>query len=119
MSNPSKSFDLTTNSKDGWVIQVEVFYSKDGPNNLRGYRGYWMRISPVKIEKDFRVSNASNQRLFQLEGAKLFSEKRFLALYSSIMHQVLTGHYQDRWVMTCQQIAQENQLKINQWSAAK
>jgi len=117
MSNNRRiSFDLPTD-QDGTVIEVKVRYSdgKDGADR----RGYWVNINPVKVEGVFRTVEAYSGVKVFIESANRFGAKKLATLASSVKHQTLTGHTDDRWPRIARQVASDKGLRITQWDGAK
>lgn len=108
-----KSFDLTTTDPQ-IVIEVVVRYAT--PNAGNDYRqGYWVTISPVKIEKDFRITGAESIVNHFVMAAKRFSQKQFDALFNDVRYVVLNGHIEDVWVKEVNRVAEESGLRITYW----
>jgi hypothetical protein len=117
MSKRSESFDLTTTTP-GMVIEVKVRYSKSdmiGGEN----QGYWLNITPVKIDGSFRVTTAYTGLKRFMEGAKRFSAKKLETLAIHVKHEIMTGHTEDSLVQMALRVADDSNLTINQWSPGK
>jgi len=107
------SFDLKTDKPDT-VIEVSIRYSKSdyvGGEN----QGYWIGITPVKIDGVFRIQTAYSGVKGFLEGATRFGQKKLDNLASSIEHEVLTGHMEDRWPKQARMVAESNGVRITTW----
>lgn len=118
MSNRRQSFDLPT-TEEGKVIEVCVRYSKpDGSyyNPDAEQQGFWLNITPVKVDGMFRTTTAFTGLKRFLEPAKRFSEKKLDTLMSSVKHEILVGHTEDAKVKMALRVAEENGLTITQWT---
>lgn len=117
MSSRKESFDLKTDNPE-IVIEVNVRYSKqDGSyvNDRAEQQGYWVNATPVKIEGMFRVTTAYTGTKAFLEPAKRFGAKKLNDLFSTVKHEVMVGHTDDRWPQMARRVAAENDLRITHW----
>ena len=109
----SKSFDLTTNDPQ-IVIEIKVRYYK--PSLANDHRqGYWVNITPVKVEGVWRTVTAFSGIMRFVMGAKRFSQKQLDALYNDVRFTVLAGHVEDVWVKEALRVAEDNNLHITHW----
>lgn len=120
MSNRRDSFDLSTNDPNK-VIEVCVRYHKTdnsyhNPNAEQ--QGYWLNITPVKIEGSFRVTTCFTGLKKFLEPAKRFSEGKLEKIMGSVYHEIMTGHVEDANVKMALRVAEENGLSITHWANA-
>tara|TARA_B100000614_G_scaffold262909_1_gene300698 strand:+ start:181212 stop:181613 length:402 start_codon:yes stop_codon:yes gene_type:complete len=111
MSNNRRiSFDLPTTT-EGVVIEVVARYTKGDPYSSE-QQGFWIGMTPVKVEENWRTTRAfSGLKAFDSTATR-FSAKKLEAVRDKVRHQIMNGTPTDRYAMMLQRVVEQAGLKL-------